>query len=195
MKKCKKCGGFKDEKGYCSECRHIHYLSKTPNRKRVRSKRSVCGNGVNKIYLQNGQSTLVDAEDYMAVNKYIWYEDSKGYVRTSDRSATTQMHRLIMNAKKDQFVDHISGDILDNRRSNLRFCSNAENVSHRVKLAKNNTSGAHGVSWSRRDKKWQATICSNKHIFHLGYFDNIEDAIAARKKAEEKYFGEFAPLV
>ena len=60
------------------------------------------------------------------------------------------------------------------------------------KLAKNNTSGTTGVTWSKRDKCWIANIKIKNKTFYCGYFKNKEDAIKARKEAEEKYFGEYS---
>jgi len=57
---------------------------------------------------------------------------------------------------------------------------------------KNNTSGIKGVSWSKRDRKWVAYISFQQKQIHLGCFDKLEDAAAARKEAEEKYF---APIL
>ena len=59
-------------------------------------------------------------------------------------------------------------------------------------LQKNNNSGVTGVSWHKRDNIWEARITLNKKQIYLGRFENFEDAIKARKEAEEKYFGEYA---
>jgi hypothetical protein len=56
----------------------------------------------------------------------------------------------------------------------------------------NNTSGVTGVGWNKDSQKWCAYICKNYEQIHLGYFDNFDDAVRARKDAEEKYFGEYA---
>ena len=59
-------------------------------------------------------------------------------------------------------------------------------------LSSNNTSGVTGVSWSKTMNKWRARINVNGKEINLGYFNKFEDAVKARKKAEEKYFGEFS---
>ena len=71
----------------------------------------------------------------------------------------------------------------------LKDMTNSENQMNR-KLAKNNTSGITGVTWSKRDKRWIARIKIKNKSICCGYYKNIEDAIKARKEAEEKYFGE-----
>ena len=79
----------------------------------------------------------------------------------------------------------------DNRKSNLRIVSNSENQMNR-KLAKNNTSGTSGVDWLKRNNLWRSRITINNQSVTLGYYKNKEDAIKARKEAEEKYFGEYS---
>jgi hypothetical protein len=60
------------------------------------------------------------------------------------------------------------------------------------KIDSTNTSGYKGVAWRERDRVWRANITVDSKQIHLGHFKNKEDAIKARKEAEEKYFGEFA---
>ena len=87
-------------------------------------------------------------------------------------------------------VDHINGNRLDNRKSNLRICHKEKNPIN-CKKYKNNTSGCKGVSWSKRLNKWQVTININKRHIYLGLYSDLEEAITVRKEAEKKYFGEF----
>lgn len=101
------------------------------------------------------------------------------------------LHRVILSAPKCAFVDHINHDGLDNRRSNLRLATSSENNSNRVKQ-KNNTSGTPGVLWNKQKNSWQALIKKQRKVKHLGFFKNLEEAVAARKKAEICYFGAFA---
>lgn len=83
-------------------------------------------------------------------------------------------------------IDHINGIRSDNRLSNLREVTRAENAKN-LKRSRNNTSGVIGVSWNNKSKKWYAEIVVNCKIKRLGYFDNIKDATFARKEAEKKY--------
>lgn len=92
-------------------------------------------------------------------------------------------------------IDHIHHDPApqnryDNRKCNLRKVTRSQNNMNRH-IGKNNKSSVKGVYWHTRDKKWCAQIGYNgKHIY-LGRFENFDDAVAARKDAEEKYFKEF----
>ena len=91
-------------------------------------------------------------------------------------------------------IDHINGTKDDNRFSNLREATNQENHRNRTRLPSNNTSGHVGVYWKRKRQKWCAQIKINGEVKVLGSsFDSKQDAIAARREAEKKYFGEFAP--
>lgn len=130
----------------------------------------------------------VDKDDYEKVKDYCWYKNTGGYVTTTSDGKTIKIHQVVMGGKN---IDYINGDKLDNRKSNLRFCTTAENVRN-VGIRSNNTSGVTGVSYSKREGKWKSNITYNGVVIRLGTFANKEDAIKARKDAEEKYFGEFA---
>ena len=96
-----------------------------------------------------------------------------------------------MNTPKDKVVDHINGLKYDNRKSNLRICTYSDNSKNQKKRS-NNTSGVTGVSWCEKDSCWVAQICVNGRTMYLGGFQEKSDAIKVRKKAEEKYFGEYS---
>lgn len=83
---------------------------------------------------------------------------------------------------KDQ-IDHINGDRKDNRISNLRDVSNAENSKNHC-LRGDNTSGVPGVGWCSRKKKWRARIMEGGRETHVGYFDDFQMAVLMRKEAE-----------
>lgn len=82
----------------------------------------------------------------------------------------------------DGQVDHINGDRKDNRIANLRSVTNAENARNQ-RLRKANTSGHSGIYWFARDCKWWVKIVVHGKAQHVGYFDNLEEAIVARDEA------------
>lgn len=84
-------------------------------------------------------------------------------------------------------VDHISGARDDNRLSNLRVVPAGENMRNKAISVTHNKSGILGVGWHSKYGKWRATIKVKGKHKHLGYFDNIEDAAAARKAADEQH--------
>jgi len=84
---------------------------------------------------------------------------------------------------EEKYVDHIDGDILNNKISNLRLATLSQNQDNRKKN-KNNTSGITGVLWSKISKKWRAEIYKDRSLIYLGLFDNKDEAIAVRITAE-----------
>lgn len=133
------------------------------------------------------------------LSKWKWfYKD--GYAQRTEylgkmdgkyKYRTVKMHRLILNPEKTKEVDHISGDRLDNRRSNLRVCSKAENQANQS-IARNNSSGFKGVHKFRG--RWQAYLYSKGKRYHLGYHNTREAAAIAYNDKAREVFGEFARL-
>jgi hypothetical protein len=106
-----------------------------------------------------------------------------------------RIHRLVGNAFIENLsnkpcIDHIDNNKLNNNVSNLRFCTNSENHMN-TPPQKNNTSGKRGVYWDKYCEKWRANIKVNGKRFYLGSYQNIDDAILSREKAEETHFKEF----
>ena len=149
------------------------------------------------IKLTFGKFAVIDAEDYDRVNQYNWcaVEDTHcWYAHTFKRDGSPMaMHRLILNAPKGLLVDHIDHNGLDNRKSNLRLCTNRQNQQNR-RPTRGSNSRYKGVHWCNFHKKFRARITHNGIRLHLGYFeDEIAAAKAYDKKAKE-LFGEFAYL-
>ena len=154
-----------------------------------------------KIDLNRGYQALVDDEDYELLSQWNWTAHiarqgrvvyAVRYLRKPHRHSIG-MHRFIMNAPKGMEVDHINGNSLDNRRSNLRICSRIQN-SWNMKLSKSNTSGFRGVYKYRNGKSWIANIGVKGRSIYLGIYKTpVEAAIAYNKKAKE-VFGCYARL-
>lgn len=83
-------------------------------------------------------------------------------------------------------IDHINGDRSDNSRDNLREASNRENSRNRA-ISSRNTSGVVGVSWSKQRGKWYSYIRADGHLHSLGFYENKNEAVAARKQAEREH--------
>ena len=138
----------------------------------------------------------IDNDDLEKCSKLTWQyaknKDSK-YIQTRIKGKMIKLHRYIMNMNNSNLVvDHINRNPLDNRKSNLRICSYKEN-SFNKSIRVDNTSGIPGVSFHKTNKKWRAKIKYNNLTIHLGYFEDINEALINRRVAEEILFGEYSP--
>jgi hypothetical protein len=148
--------------------------------------------------------SLVDSDDYrkikhLTISVGVYYQKgtsriAKIYARYVDKRKNHFLHRLIMNVTDTKLqVDHINGNTLDNRKCNLRICTQKQNLRNQ-KLNIKNKSGYKGVFWRERLKKWETSIQVDcKHIY-LGIYENKVDAAKAYNEAAKNYFGEFAHL-
>ena len=120
-------------------------------------------------------------------------QNGEGYLLISVQSRLYKAHRLAWlyahgSWPKDQ-LDHVNRVRTDNRIENLREVTNKQNHQNKSKPS-SNTSGHTGVCWHKRISKWVARIMHNYKHIHLGYFTDIEDAVAARKAAEKLYWAD-----
>lgn len=138
---------------------------------------------------------ICDKEDWFNLKDYAWRKNDDGYVATNKGRKQLLFHRVVTNCPSNMNVDHIyqiSRGVCDNRKSNLRICTQQENTRNNV-VRKLNTSGVSGVSWDSINKKWYAYINVCGKLKNLGRYENFDDAVKTRLEAEKKYFGEFAP--
>ena len=146
--------------------------------------------------IDNGDSFIFDKEDFDIINKYNWCIDKNKTVVSGSycfNGALKKIHTLITECQKPNVVDHINNNRCDNRKANLRVCTQHQN-SMNCATPINNTSGYKGVSWSKRKNKWRAYIKYNYKQIYLGLYNNKTDAAKAYNEAAIKYFGEFAHL-
>lgn len=143
---------------------------------------------------------LVDDEDFDVLSALKWHRHPGGYATRSvgpnrhTEKRTILMHRQIMAVTdRWQYVDHISGDKLDNRRENLRVCTPLES-SWNLRKHRVTSSRFKGVRWEARCKKWQAEIGVNGRSKYLGVFDTEEEAAHVHDEAARLLRGEYARL-
>lgn len=143
---------------------------------------------------------VIDEADWPLVKDLTLYRGTNGYVyfcaRMHGAKCAGTLHAFLMNAPKGTQVDHINGDKLDNRRSNLRIVTHQLNQVNRKRLNRNNNSGLRGVAYAPRyslKKPWRAQITVNRKNLNLGFFASKEEAIAARRYAELAHYGEMCP--
>ena len=170
------------------------------------------------IQLTKGYVALVDDDDYEWLSKYKWNASiDRRDKYTSARTTvykyfegykwrrSVKMHRLILDAKKGQIVDHVNGDPLDNRRENLRLATTSENARNHKKQEMINkapcSSEYKGVTLSCSKPGgfgpyyyWRAQITVDGVNHYLGQFKEEEDAARAYDDAARNYHGEFANL-
>lgn len=142
-------------------------------------------------FTNKGVSFYIDVEDYEKVKNYVWYENSEGYITTNKKeNKTISMQRFLMNPSENLQVDHIDRKEKNNRRNNLRICTNAVNAKNRG-IYENNKSGYIGVWLHEKTNKWKSYITVDGKRIHLGTYINIDEAVKVRQEAEEIYFGEY----
>lgn len=133
---------------------------------------------------------MVDDSDYAELSKLRWYTiDCKGvsYALVAGSKPITYMHRLIMNAPSETYVDHINRNGLDNRRENLRVTTQSQNIAN-AKMFSSNTSGFKGVTLMRG--KWHAQIKYKKHNACSGNMPDLVTAALVRDELARRLFGE-----
>jgi hypothetical protein len=118
-----------------------------------------------------------------------------GYIGIWITDKRHQAHRLAWalhhgKFSKDQ-IDHKNGIKTDNRICNLREATNSQNGKNLPSLTKANKSGCRGVCFDKKNNKWRSYIKVDHKALSLGRFDSFEDAVIARKQAEQKYFAEW----
>lgn len=156
------------------------------------------------IQLPGGKVAIVDADDFAWLSKWKWRyhvgnSRSKGYVvryGTQDgKQVRIAMHRLIIGALADQKVDHINGNTLDNRRSNLRLATPQQNARNSRKRTRQSSSQYRGVTWHKHIGKWQVMIKSHAyHNKYIGLYVDEREAAKAYDAAARELHGEFACL-
>jgi AP2 domain. len=178
--------------------RHYLQIEQIGHIKRTKYDRNeiVIKNGYAELVLYDilGNETsraLIDIEDVENVKQYKWCSTKKDDTEYVSNQQKVSLHRFVTNCPKGMYVDHINHNGLDNRKKNLRICTNQENLFN-SKISKRNKSGVTGVYFSKDKSKWVADITLNRKTIHLGAFVNKEEAILVRKAAEKKYFGKFA---
>ncbi len=143
------------------------------------------------VPLGNGVYAQVSPEDYERVMYYSWCLHTGGYAAgmTPGTKKHQFLHRFVVGCPDGMVVDHISGNKLDNRRENLRVCTQAQNHFNRHKLSSSNTTGYTGVRRVRN--RFQAYYKTGRKMVHVGMYATAEEAARARDAAAAKVAGEF----
>jgi len=146
-----------------------------------------------RIPLSQNKFAIVDDGDFEYLNQWKWSLMMRGGKfhasrKDSDRKVI-YLHREILKPDSKFQVDHVNGDGLDNRRSNLRVCNKSQNMANRGKQV-NNTSGYKGVTFHKFSGKWMAQ-CGK---VYLGLFVDPIFAASFYNETAKKAYGDFAKL-
>ena len=150
-----------------------------------------------RVPLTKGKYALVDDSDYDRIMQHKWFINRSGYairhVWTGERNVTEHMHRVVIGSACEGLdVDHINGDPLDNRRSNLRVATRSQNMANARPHI--DGTGYKGVTFDKRKNKYFARICKNYKTRFLGYYATAEAAAEAYNKAAVEAFGAYSRL-
>lgn len=146
---------------------------------------------------RNGEilEAFIDAADLKAVDKmpatwcahraptaHTFYVRGSGGLLGEDPFCRKFLHKYLFDFPS-LFVDHINGNGLDNRRSNLRLATKSQNMQNQHGVRKNSTTRRRGVSFDKKLNKYRAYLDINKRRVHLGLFDSLEEADKMATKA------------
>jgi len=201
MKKCSVCDStekvcrFKDGDLYCQK--HYNQMYRlgytTINKKKKRENKIIFDGDIVKMITIKEEIILIDREDYEKTRHFYWSLNSQGYPISVINGKHKRLHLFLIDKPQGMVIDHINGNKLDNRKCNLRICTSKQNAMN-TKVAKSNELGILGVSKTKHGR-YRARIMVNRKEINLGHYEKIEDAIEARRLAEIKYFGEYAPTL
>lgn len=150
-----------------------------------------------RVVIRTEVAVLIDDIDADLLDQSKWHVSTNNthtYAQRRVGDKNEYLHRAIAHRMGDVAeglkVDHINGDTLDNRRSNLRVVSHRDNIRNRKGPNKGSASGHLGVSPDKARGGWRAYIKLDNKMLWLGRFDNIDDAVSARINAEKKHWGD-----
>jgi hypothetical protein len=164
---------------------------------------------MSRYYYTSGKNKiefLIDQDDLEFVEKNKWYLLKSSTSRTNYLFCRKRigkivkiqfLHRFLTNCPKGKDVDHINGDGLDNRKSNLRICTRSQNKMNTNKITKKCTSIFKGVSFAateKRKRKWRASITINGKSKTIGRFLTENEAALAYNKQAIVHFGKYANI-
>lgn len=187
----------------CPNCKEIYetYPSRIKSGKTKTCGKRDCRYGVTQIHNDHfiinspthGEFRFIFDSHHVAKLRELggmWYvaiKRGKPYAQHHIGGRVVELQRFLLDDPSGKYVDHISGDTLDNRDSNLRVCSNADNLRNGG-IRPNNTSGYKGVWWSERANRWNAEIKVNYKKITIGGFKDFADALGARVALETEHW-------
>jgi len=149
---------------------------------------------VGRIWLNAEIFTIVSLCDYEFVSGIHWHAVQGRYTNyaqtTLGRGKSRQLHRFILNVTPGQFIDHVNGNGLDNRRENLRIATRSQNAAN-SKRFKTNKSGQKGVFFKNQSSRWIAQVRKDGKVYQKSS-KSKKIAVELYKNLVSQLFGEFA---
>lgn len=175
----------------CVFCSNIgnHYNIKTnTNNWSITNDNAIC----NVTFKNQIVSFYIDKEDYKQISQYIWrivQKKQKYYVITGSNKKGTDiyLHHMFLPEKDNLEVDHIDGNSLNNRKSNLRYTTHQENVDNVIATRIDNQIGIRGVSYNSKAKIYKVDFIYHNKRYYFKDWNTIEEAIYCRLCCEQ-YF-------
>lgn len=137
------------------------------------------------------KQVLVDIEDFNRIKnltKRAWTYDKSGYVKVRlDENVRKFIHQLVMQPPVGFSIDHINCNKLDNRKINLRLCTNAENQQNRISAPiTNKSTGILGVTLPKGRSRFRAVIKTDDKLLFSMQYSTLEEATSGIKEARAR---------
>lgn len=147
----------------------------------------ILDNKTAKILLPKGNYALIDIEDIGKCKPIYWMMNNRGYIvaNVGKPRKHISMHRLLTDVTNEFVIDHINRVKYDNRKENLRICRQIDNCQNKI----NRRNKVSGVSFEIKSKKWFVYIGYKGKKISLGRYENYNEAVEVRKKAENDLYG------
>lgn len=145
------------------------------------------------VLMKGGKQCRISKGSFEKIWPYTWCAEGTGYAMSRTSGKAVKMHRIILGAKKGQFVDHVDGDGFNNSLENLRLCRKQQNEFN-SKIRADNSTGYKGVSFIKKSGRYRAYINKNGIRYELGTYETKVEAAQAYNEKALELFGEFARL-
>ena len=190
----------------CTHCdmMRLSGLQAHPNAMEVASVTTPSDSSYREIHLSKRQVAIVDASDFVELNKQAWSASwrpkmGRFYAISStpgDRKHKRYLHRVVMGLERGdkRMVDHINHDTLNNRRCNLRIVTNSQNMMNHGKIQRNNTSGVRWVHFEKRTQSYRVQVIKDKRSIWGGRYSSLEEAKKAAYRIAFSEHGEYVSL-